>query len=35
MGRVFEGLGVPHIRLAKEFIDLSTNEGEIQLQSQL
>ena len=29
MGRVFEGLGIPHVRLAKEFIDLSTDEGEI------
>ena len=35
MGRVFEGLGIPHVRLAKEFIDLSTDEGEIQLQSQI
>ena len=33
MGRVLEGLGIPHVRLAKEFIDLSTDEGEIQLQS--
>ena len=35
MGRVFEGLGIPHVRLAQEFIDLSTDEGEIQLQSQI
>ena len=27
MGRVFEGLGIPHVRLAKEFIDLSTDEA--------
>ena len=35
MGPVFEGLGIPHVRLAKEFIDLSTDEGEIHLQSQI
>ena len=35
MGRVFEGLGIPHVRLAKEYIDLSAGEGEIQLQSQI
>ena len=35
MGRVFEGLGIPHVRLAKVYIDLSTDEGEIQLQSQM
>ena len=31
MGRVFQGFGVPHVRLAKEFIDLSTDAGEVQL----
>ena len=30
MGRVCQGLGTPRVRLAKEFIDLSADDGEIQ-----
>ena len=35
MGRVFQGLGVPHVRLAKEFIVLNSDAGEVQLDAQL
>ena len=35
MGAVHQALGIPHVRLAKEHIDLETNEGDEQLTAQL